>query len=131
MFALVSWSMRKAAVQISIATSSTVEPGRARASRLAMASPETPPAQPRPNTGTRSTSARKPMRPATRASRLGVAMPVEEMVTTVSTSRPSRPASARAREAAATNSSCAPSRYAALRSRQPRSEKYQSSGFTV
>ena len=33
--------------------------------------------------------ARKPMRPATRASRLGVAMPVEEMVTMVSTSRAS------------------------------------------
>ena len=56
MLALVSWSMRKAAVQISIATRSTVEPGRARARRSAIARPETPPAQPSPNTGTRSTS---------------------------------------------------------------------------
>ena len=110
MLALVSWSMRKAAVQISIATSSTVEPGRARARRSAIAKPETPPAQPRPNTGTRSTSDRKPMRPATRASRLGVAMPVEEMVTMVSTSRASQPASASARLAAATKRSCAPAR---------------------
>jgi len=102
--------MRKAAVQISIATSSTVEPGRARARRLAMARPDTPPAQPRPNTGTRSTSERNPMRPATRASRLGVAMPVEETVTMVSTSGASQPALASARLAASTKSSCAPSR---------------------
>ena len=110
MLAAESWSMRKAAVQISIATSSTVEPGRARARRLAMARPDTPPAQPRPNTGTRSTSARKPMRPATRASRLGVAMPVEDTVTMVSTSRPSQPALASARLAASMKSACAPSR---------------------
>ncbi len=61
-------------------------PGRAWARREAIERPEIPPAQPRPNTGTRETSDRKPMRRATRASRLGVAMPVEQTVTTVSTS---------------------------------------------
>jgi hypothetical protein len=50
-----------------------------------LGSPETPPAQPRPKTGTRSTSARNPNRPATLASRLGVAIPVDEIVTIVST----------------------------------------------
>ena len=110
MLAALSWSMRKAAVQISMATISTVEPGRARARRSAMASPLTPPAQPSPNTGTRSTSARKPMRPATRASRLGVAMPVDETVTMVSTSRAWQPALASARLAASMKRACAPSR---------------------
>ena len=66
-------------------------------------SPETPPAQPRPKTGTRSTSARKPMRAATRASRLGVAMPVDETVTTVSTSAAVRPAASSALVAASIN----------------------------
>src|ERR1700730_8385994 len=80
-FALVKRSSRKAIVQISTANSSTTLPGRDCARREAIETPETPPAQPRPNTGTRSTSARKPTRAAARASRLGVAMPVDEMVT--------------------------------------------------
>ena len=110
MLTLVSWSRRKAVVQISTATISTVEPGRAWASRLAIARPLTPPAQPRPKTGTRSTSLRNPMRRATRASRLGVAMPVEEMVTIVSMSDALQPAAAIALSAAATKRSWAPSR---------------------
>jgi len=108
--ALVSWSARKAVVQISSATISTRVPGRAAASRLAIARPDTPPAQPSPNTGTRPTSARKPMRLATRASTLGVAMPVDDMVTTTSMSLAPRPAASSARVAAPTNSTSAPSR---------------------
>ena len=73
-------------------------------------SPETPPAQPSPKTGTRSTSARNPKRPATLASRLGVAIPVDEIVTIVSTSAASSSAASRARFAASTKSSHAPSR---------------------
>ncbi len=93
-----------------MATKSTVEPGRPAASRAARARPETPPAQPRPKTGTRSTSLRKPMRPSTRASRLGVAMPVEETVTMVSTSPAAIPALARAAEALSTNRASAEAR---------------------
>jgi len=47
---------------------------------------ETPPAQPRPNIGSRFTSHRSSRRPMSMASRLGVAMPVVEMVTTASIS---------------------------------------------
>ena len=86
MLALVSSSRRSASEQSSTATSSTLVPGRACARRAAIDRPETPPAQPRPNTGTRAMSERNPIRPATRASRLGVAMPVEQTVTTVSIS---------------------------------------------
>ena len=50
------------------------------------------------------------MRSATRASRLGVAMPVEETVTTMSISPAVQPAADIAFSAAATNRSCAPSR---------------------
>ena len=59
-----SWSVRrtrKASVQISTATSSTFDPGSARASRAASDRPDTPPAQPRPKTGTRWTSGRNPI----------------------------------------------------------------------
>ncbi len=91
-------------------TNSTTDPGRARASRPASDRPVTPPAQPRPNTGTRSMSLRNPMSENTRASRLGVAMPVEETVTTVSTSAPVRPAEARADWAASMNSASAAAR---------------------
>ena len=110
MFAFVSSSSRKASVHSSTATSSTIEPGRASARRAAIDSPETPPAQPRPKTGTRMTSARKPMRARTRASRLGVAMPVDETVTTQSTSPAVSPALSSASPPAATNRASAPSR---------------------
>ena len=50
------------------------------------------------------------MREATRASRLGVAMPVEEIVTIASISSARRPAASSARVAAAMNSASAPSR---------------------
>src|ERR1017187_6849532 len=89
MLALVSSSRRSASEQTSIATSSTLAPGPASARRHGIDKPETPPAQPRPNTGTRATSDRNPITPATRASRLGVAIPVEQTVTTVSISPPS------------------------------------------
>ncbi len=110
MLAVVSSSSRKARVQSSMVTKSTVDPGRPAASREARCRPETPPAQPRPKTGTRSTSPRKPMRPSTRASRLGVAMPVEETVTMVSTSLAWMLAWARAALAASTNRASAVSR---------------------
>ena len=58
-----------------------IVPGSADASRAAIDRPLTPPAQPRPKTGTRRTSGRKPTRWATRASRLGVAMPVVDTAT--------------------------------------------------
>ena len=73
-----------------------------------MENPETPPAQPRPKTGTRSTSGRNPIGPATLASRLGVAIPVEEIVTMVSTSAAASPAASKARLAASTKSWRAP-----------------------
>ena len=62
--------------QVSTVTNSHLLPGSPEASRAAVARPLTPPAQPRPNTGTRRTSSRRPSRGATLASRLGVAMPV-------------------------------------------------------
>ena len=82
----------------------------AAARRAAVARPLTPPAQPRPNSGTRSASARKPIFPATRASRLGVAMPVVETVTRQSTSPASIPARSSAPRAASTYSASAASR---------------------
>src|ERR1700737_3533786 len=131
MLALVSWSWRTASEQSSIVTNSTLVPGRACASRDAIDRPEAPPAQPRPKTGTRITSDRKPIRRATRASRLGVAIPVEVTVTMVSISRPVRSASASAFSATSTNSASAPSRKASVRSGQVRGWRYQSNGFTA
>ena len=93
--ALVNSSWRTASVQSSSATRSTLVPGRACARRDAIDSPDTPPAHPRPKTGTRDTSLRKPSLPATRASSVGVAMPVEHTVTTVSISLAERSARAR------------------------------------
>ena len=85
--AFVPRSMRHASVQSSTTTTSTTSPGSARASRAPSARPDTPPAQPRPNTGTRITVGRNPISGPTRASMLGVAIPVEDTVTTTSTSR--------------------------------------------
>ncbi len=110
MLAFVGRSPRNATVQTSTATISTFVPGCASARRQAIDRPETPPAQPRPNTGTRATSARKPICEATRASRLGVAMPVEETVTIVSISLAAQPAASSARVAASTNIASAPCR---------------------
>ena len=84
-------------------TNSQLLPGSAAASRAAVASPVTPPAQPSPKTGTRRTSGRRPSRGATRASMLGVAMPVVETNTTPSMSVGARPAAAIALVAASTN----------------------------
>ena len=95
--ALAPRSPRKASVHNSTATTSTTSPGSARASRAPSARPATPPPQPRPNTGTRSALGLKPISAPTRASRLGVAMPVDETVTMTSTSRAAR----RARSSAA------------------------------
>ena len=77
-----------------------------------------------------STSDRNPSRPATRASRLGVAIPVEQTVTTVSMSLPESCAFASAFSAASTNSASAPSRKAAVRSGQPCRSRYHSNGLT-
>src|SRR5579859_6265378 len=110
MLALVKVSVRNASEQSSTATSNTTVPGRDSASREAIESPDTAPAQPRPKTGTRSISGRKPIRPATRASRLGVAMPVDEIVTTVSTSAAPIPAASSALVAASKNNWHPPSR---------------------
>ena len=108
MLALVSLSSRMASEHSSTATSNTVLPGRASAKRAAIDKPVTPPAQPNPKTGTRAISERKFNAAAARVSRLGVAMPVEDTVTTQSTSAPVRPARSSAPRAAATNR-CVPS----------------------
>jgi len=108
--ALVQRSARKASVHSSTTTTSTTSPGSARASRAPIDRPETPPAQPRPNTGTRAADDLKPISNATRASRLGVAMPVDETVTITSTSRAEIPARSSASCAVCTNSALAPSR---------------------
>ena len=110
--ALVPRSMRKASVQSSTTTTSTTSPGSARASRAPSERPDTPPAHPRPKTGTRIDRRDAiPFPGPTRASRLGVAMPVDDTVTTTSTSRAVDAAPDRApSRAACTNSSPAPSR---------------------
>ena len=105
-----SLSRRIEIEQVSTVTNSQRVPGSAAASREASASPLTPPAQPRPKTGMRRTLSRKPMRPATRASRLGVAIPVVETVTTPSISSAASPAFAMAVVAASMNSCSAASR---------------------
>ena len=109
MSALLRSSSRNARLHNSTATNSTRAPGLAAASLAARASPETPPAHPSPKTGTRTASDRKSIRPIARASRLGVAIPVEETVTMISTSDPARPASSSAPVAASMNNSTAPS----------------------
>jgi hypothetical protein len=110
MLALVRLSGREASVHSSMTTSRILVPGRASAKRAAIENPDTPPAQPSPNTGTRVTSLRKPIRLKARASRLGVAMPVEETVTMVSMSRGARPADSRASCVTRAKSASAPSR---------------------
>src|SRR6187401_1044500 len=90
--AFVMRSGREINVHNSMTTTSTTSPGSARAKRAPSARPEAPPAQPRPKTGTRITDGRKPSSVATRASSPGVAMPVEDTVTTTSTSRAAIPA---------------------------------------
>ena len=67
-------------------------------------------------TGTRITAGRNPISGPTRASMLGVAIPVEETVTTTSTSRAEIPARSSAARAACTNSWPALSRYTSVRS---------------
>ena len=59
-----------------------------------------------------------------------VAIPVEQIVTTVSTSPAERPALASALRATSTNSASAPSRNACVRSGQPRRSRYHSIGLT-
>ena len=98
-----SLSRRMEMEQVSTVTISHLLPGSAEARRAAVASPLTPPAQPRPKTGTRRISSRKPTRRAARVSRLGVAIPVVETVTTPSTWSGLRPAFSIAEVAASTN----------------------------
>ena len=129
-FAAVSLSRRTARVHSSTVTNSTVFPGEASAKRAASASPLTPAAQPSPKTGMRAMSVRKSSRSRRRASRLGVAMPVEDALTTISTSRPVRSAARRAFEAASSKRAVAPSRYASVRSGQPCGSRYHSKGRT-
>ena len=70
-------------------------PGWALAQAAARASPSAPPAQPRPNSGRRCTLRRNGSSSISRASSAGKAMPVDETVTSMSTSLHSRPAAAR------------------------------------
>ena len=105
-----SLSRRIEIEQVSTATISQLLPGSDAASRAAVASPLTPPAQPSPNIGTRRILARSPIRGPTRASRLGVAMPVVETVTTPSMSPGARPGAAIASSAARSNNASAASR---------------------
>ena len=69
------WKVR---LQSSSATSSTRDPGCASARSRARASPAAPPAQPSPHSGVREMSPRNGSAFASRASRLGVASPVED-----------------------------------------------------
>ena len=73
--ALVPRSVRDVSVHNSTTTTRMTSPGSARASRLPNVRPDTPPAQPRPNIGTRMTEGRNPISGPTRASMLGVAIP--------------------------------------------------------
>ena len=124
-----SLSRRIEIEQVSTVTNSQLLPGSAAASRAAVASPLTPPAQPRPNTGTRRTSSRRPSRGPTRASRLGVAMPVVETVTTPSISAGVRPAPGDRRRRGLDEQLLRRLRdRRALRSAQPCGCAYQSSG---
>ncbi len=95
-----------------------------------MPNPAAPPPQPSPNTGTRMMSGRKPMAVMAWASRLGVAMPVEETVTTISTCAAFKPALSSALVPASMNSFTAPSRKASVRSGQPRGCVNHSMGRT-
>ena len=104
---LVPRSVREVSVHSSTTTTRTTSPGSARASRAPRVRPETPPAHPRPKTGTRMIDGRKPISGPTRASRLGVAIPVDDTVTTTSTSRAEIPARSSAARAVVTNSSLA------------------------
>src|SRR5205085_6826971 len=99
-----SLSSRIEIEQVSMVTNSQLVPGSADASLALSESPLTPPAQPRPNTGTRRTSGRNPILGPTRAQRLGVAMPVVETVTTPSIWSGARPAFSIAALAASANS---------------------------
>ena len=125
-----SLSSRMEIEQVSTVTNSQLLPGSEAASRAVSARPLTPPAQPRPNTGTRRTFSRRPSRGPTRASRLGVAMPVVETVTTPSICSGAKPAAAIARPAASSYIRSDASRYIALRSAQPCGCSYHSSGAT-
>ena len=97
---LLLWSARrKVRPQSSTTVTSTLDPGRARAMAAARASPRTPPAQPSPKMGSLCRSRRIPTLSASRASRLGVAMPdddTEMMVSTSVTSSPAPPRQSRA-----------------------------------
>ena len=87
---------RKVRLHSSTTSSSTRRPGRTAAISAARDKPITPPAQPSPNSGRRWVSRRMPSRSISRASRLGVQMPVVETVTMASTSSTPQPASAEA-----------------------------------
>ena len=90
---LMVWSDdRQLIVHSSTTRSSTLPAGRDCANRVARARPDTPPAQPRPKIGKRSTVAAKPRRLARMASRLGTARPVVETVTIASMSVRAMPA---------------------------------------
>ena len=131
MLALVSLSSLTASEHNSTATTRTLVPGCASARRAPIERPVTPPAHPKPNTGTRETSGRKFNAAAARVSKLGVAMPVEDTVTTQSTSAPDRPAFASARRDAKTSNRLASERYTSVRSGQDRSCSYHSPGRTA
>ncbi len=114
--ALVARSSLNARVHNSIDTSKTVVPGSLAAIRAAVPNPVTPPAHPKPKMGIRRTSGRKPSRGRTRASRLGVAMPVDDTVITASIWRASSAAASSALRTTSSNSLLAPAMYEAVRS---------------
>jgi hypothetical protein len=88
-------------------------------------------AQPSPKTGTRSTSGRNPKRPATFASRLGVAIPVDEMVTMVSNSAASSSAASSALLPRRQKELACSLKIGFVRSGQPSGVRYQSMGRTA
>ena len=86
---------------------STWPPGMVSAMRVARASPPTPPPQPRPKIGRRSTWREKGRRLTSRASRLGIARPVIVLVTMAPMSSRSIPAAATALSVASSSSASA------------------------
>ena len=88
--------------------------------RTARASPPTPPPQPSPKIGRRSTSREKGSRLRRRASRLGIARPVMVLTTMAPMSASSMPAAATALSVASSRSASAWRWKEAVRSSQPR-----------
>ena len=127
-FWIVRSLVRQLIVHSSTTRSRTLPSGSECANRADRARPDTPPAQPRPKTGNRSTAADRPRRLASMASRLGTARPVVETVTMASTSLRAMPARSTHCRATSSRSLTAAVRKTAAREDQPCALKCHSIG---